>query len=133
MARQPKKFEPWWSSPEQEWAALTRLHDALEIQRNDKDYHKKIHESVVKLVNELGSNEEFQKMIKGINTPPVFIGESSDIQDELEALLEADYRDNEAREKEMNAGGNYSSKKTKLKGTNNKRRKSIRNKTSKNK
>lgn len=41
-------------------------------------------------------------------------------------------RDNEAREKEMNAGGNYSSKKTKLKRTNNKRRKSIRNKTSKN-
>jgi len=130
MARQPRKFEPWWSSHEQEWLALTRLHDALEKQANDKDYEKKLDAHIDKLVNNIGSNEEFQKMIKGIYTPPVFIVENSETQDELAALFEAEERENEAREKEMNAGGNYTSKKTKK--PNSKRRKSIKNKSSKN-
>jgi hypothetical protein len=128
MARQPRAFKPWWSSPEEERLALDELHDALEKQRNDKDYHKKIHEHVKKLVDELGSNENFQKMITGIYTPPVFIGENSDTQDELIALFEAADREKEEKAK---LGGNYNSKNTKK--PNSKRRKSIRNKTSKSK
>ena len=130
MARQPRKFEPWWSSPEEERLALDELHAALEKQANDKDYEKKLDAHIDKLINKIGSNEEFQKMIKGIYTPPVFIGENSETQDELAALIEAEERENEAREKEMNAGGNYTSKKTKK--PNSKRRKSIKNKSSKN-
>ncbi len=83
-----QKGEPWWSNREEERLAIDELRAALDKQENDKDYNKKIHESVVKLVDELGSNENFQKMITGIFTPPVFISEKSDTQDELEKLLE---------------------------------------------
>lgn len=126
MAKQPNKLKPWWSNPDEERLAIYELRTALDKQKNDKEYHKKIHESVLKLVDELGSNENFQKMITGIFTPPIFIGENSDSQDELAKLLE------EYDEKEnIEHGKKYNSKKTKLKRTNNKRRISIKNKTSK--
>ena len=83
----PREFKPWWSSPEEEKLAIAELRAALDKQKNDKDYHKKIHNSVLKIVDELGSNENFQKMITGIFTPPVFIGENTETQDELEKLL----------------------------------------------
>ena len=128
MAMQPRKCEPWWSSHEEEQLALKELHDAIETQINDKDYHKKIHESAIKLVHELGSNEEFQKMITGIYAPPLFIGENSDTQDELlKELQEYDEK------KRSHIGGNSNSKTTNVKRTGNKRRRPIANKTRKRK
>jgi len=126
MVKQPSKLKPWWSNLDEERIAIHELRSALDKQKNDKDYHKKIHESVLKLVDELGSNENFQKMITGIFTPPIFIGENSDTQDELALLLEEyDEKENAVHEKK------YNSKKTRLKRSNNKRRISIKNKTSK--
>ena len=114
----------FWSSPEEEKLAISELRAALEKQRNDKDYHKKIHEHVLQLIDELESNENFQKMITGMLTPPVFIGENSDSQDELLKLLEEyDEKENSQRIKELNL------KKTKVKRINSKRRNSIKNKT----
>lgn len=129
MARQPRELKPWWSSPEEEQLAIAELRAALDRQENDKDYDKKIHESVQKLVDELASNENFQKMITGIKTPPVFIGENSDSQDELGRLLE-EYNEKEKTEKEKEAAkqsGNGTPKKKPLQ----KRRKSTKNKSSK--
>ena len=88
MARQPIEFKKWWSSQEEERLAIDELRIALDKQETDIDYHTKIHESIIKLVDELGSNENFQKMIKGLFTPPVCIGDNSDMQDELAKLLE---------------------------------------------
>lgn len=88
MTRQPREYKSWWSSPEEEILALDELRSALDKQENDKDYNKKIHDSVLKMVDELGSNENFQNMITGMFTPPVFIGENSASQDELAKLLE---------------------------------------------
>lgn len=86
--RPPKEIKKWWSSPEEERLAIDELRVALDKQENDIDYNKKIHETVIKLVDEFGCNENFQKMIKGLFTPPVCVGDNSDMQDELEKLLE---------------------------------------------
>jgi hypothetical protein len=124
-----KEFKPWWSSPEEEKLAIAELRAALDKQENDKDYHKKIHNSVLKIVDELGSNENFQKMITGIFTPPVFIGENSETQDELGKLLE-EYDEIEHTKNGGN-NNNNNSKKTKLKRTNKNRSNFIKNKTGK--
>lgn len=87
MARQPHG-KKWWSSPEEERLALDELQIALDKHENDKDYHKKINESVIKLVDEIGSNENFQTIITGMFTPAVFIGENSNALEELAKLLE---------------------------------------------
>ena len=87
MARQPHG-EKWWSSPEEERLALDELQIALDKQVNIKDYHKKINESVIKRVDEIGSNENFQTIITGMFTPAVFIGENSNALEELAKLLE---------------------------------------------
>ncbi len=68
--------------------AIDELSAAIDKQYNDKDYHKKLHETTVKLVDEIGSNENFQKMIAGALTPAVCIRENSDTLDELAKLLE---------------------------------------------
>ena len=62
---------------------------------------------MLKLVDELESNEIFQKMITGMYIPPVFVGENSDTQDELEKLLE-EYD-------EQNSNSGYTQKKDKIK------------------
>jgi len=121
-----REFKPWWSSPEEEKLAIAELRAALDKQKNDKDYHKKIHNSVLKIVDELGSNENFQKMITGIFTPPIFIGENTDTQDELEKLLE-EYDEKQ----DTKYGGNNNSNKTKSRRTNKKRNNFIKNKTGK--
>ena len=121
-----REFKPWWSSPEEEKLAIAELRAALDKQKNDKDYHKKIHNSVLKIVDELGSNENFQKMITGIFTPPVFIGENTETQDELEKLLE-EYDEKQ----DTKYGGNINSNKTKSRRTNKKRNNFIKNKTGK--
>jgi hypothetical protein len=126
-----REFKPWWSSPEEEKLAIAELRAALDKQENDKDYHKKIHNSVLKIVDELGSNENFQKMITGIFTPPVFIGENAETQDELEKLLKEYDEIEDTKNSGNNNNNNNNSKKTKIKRTNKKR--SIKNKTSKEK
>lgn len=78
--------QPFMTQDEQR-LAIDELSAAIDKQYNDKDYHKKIHDSVVKLVDEIGSNENFQKMIAGALTP-VCIRENSDTLDELAKLLE---------------------------------------------
>jgi hypothetical protein len=110
----------WWNSPEEERTALDDLYHALVKQANDKDYRKKMHVSLVKVVDKVYSNENFQKMITGMFTPPIFIGDNSDTHDELEKLLKED----EARHTTSHI--NY--KKTIYKKPNNKRRKTITNK-----
>ena len=148
MKRQPREYKPWWSSPEEEKLALDELHAALDKQENDKDYHKNIKEHVLELVNQLESNENFQKMITGIFTPPVFIRENSDMQDEVEKLLLEEYDTqlkysnttsneippnevcsnsiiNWCKKEESTRGGNNNSKKKRLKRTNKKRKKII--------
>ena len=87
MARQPHG-KKWWSSPEEKRLALDELQIALDKHANIKDYHKKINESVIKRVDEIGSNENFQKIIKGIFIPPAVIGENSNALDDLAKLLE---------------------------------------------
>ena len=66
MARQPHG-KKWWSSPEEERLALDELQIALDKHENSKDYHKKINESVIKRVDEIGSNENFQTIITPFN------------------------------------------------------------------
>ena len=87
MASQPHG-KKWWSSPEEERLALDELQIALDKHENSKDYHKKINESVIKRVDEIDSNENFQKIIKGIFIPPAVIGENSNALDDLAKLLE---------------------------------------------
>lgn len=87
MARQPHG-KKWWSSPEEERLALDELQIALDKHENSKDYHKKINESVIKRVDEIGSNENFQTIITGMFTPAVFIGDNSNALEELAKLLE---------------------------------------------
>ena len=79
---------PLFMSHDELILAIDELSAALDKQDNDKDYHKKLHDSVVKLVDEIGSNENFQKMIAGALTPAVCISENSDTLDELAKLLE---------------------------------------------
>ena len=79
---------PLFMSHDELTLAIDELSAALDKQANDKDYHKKLHETTVKLVDELGSNENFQKMIAGALTPAVCIRENSDTLDELAKLLE---------------------------------------------
>jgi hypothetical protein len=73
MERQRREIKKWWSSPEEEKLAIDELRIALDKQEHDNDYRKKIHESAIKLVDEVGSNENFQKMIIGLFTPPICI------------------------------------------------------------
>ena len=79
---------PLFMSHDELTLAIDELSAALDKQANDKDYHKKLHESTVKLVDEIGSNENFQKIIKGIFIPPAVIGENSNALDDLAKLLE---------------------------------------------
>ena len=79
---------PLFMSHDELTLAIDELSAAIDKQANDKDYHKKLHEMTVKLVDELGSNENFQKMIAGALTPAVCIRENSDTLDELAKLLE---------------------------------------------
>ena len=79
---------PLFMSHDELTLAIDELSAAIDKQANDKDYHKKLHETTVKLVDELGSNENFQKMIAGALTPAVCIRENSDTLDELAKLLE---------------------------------------------
>lgn len=114
MERQLREFKPWWSSPEEERLALDELHAALVEQDNDKDYERRLDIYVEKLVDKIGSNENFQMIIQGIHRSPVFIGENSHTQDDL--LKELEKYDEKEKEEAMR-GGNYNSKKTKMKGT----------------
>ena len=131
MEKLPRELKSWWSSPEEEKLAIDELRAALDRQRNDKDYHKNIHEHAMMLVNELENNDTFQKMVTGIYKRPVFIREHSETQDELAKLLE-EY-DEKEKEKEKVQVGSNDSKKTKQKRTYNKRNRSNKNKTSKSK
>ena len=79
---------PLFMSHDELTLAIDELSAAIDKQENDKDYHKKLHESTVKLVDEIGSNENFQKMIAGALTPAVCIRDNSDTLDELAKLLE---------------------------------------------
>jgi len=110
MERQRREIKKWWSSTHEERLAIDELRIALDKQENNIDYHKKIHESAIKLADELGSNENFQKMITGLFATPVCIEyftsvpysgaatshsatlrplkDNSDMQDELAKLLE---------------------------------------------
>jgi hypothetical protein len=67
-------------------------------------------------------------MITGIFTPPVFIGENSETQDELGKLLE-EY--DEIEHTKNGGNNNNNSKKTKLKRTNKNLSNFIKNKTGK--
>ncbi len=87
MARQPEG-KKWWSSPEEARLALDELQIALDKHENIKDYHKKLNESVIKRVDEIGSNENFQKIITGIFIPPAVIDENLNKLDDLAKLLE---------------------------------------------
>ena len=127
MARQPSEFKKWWTSTAEAELAIDELQAAIDKQVNDKDYHTKMHDSVLKLVDELGNNANFQKMITGIYTPAVFIGENANSHDELAKLLE------EYDEKPDDLRGGNNSKKTKCKRRNNKGRTSKKNKTNKRK
>ena len=128
MARQPSEFKKWWTSIAEAKLAIDELQAAIDKQVNDKDYHTKMHDSVLKLVDELGNNANFQKMITGIYTPAVFIGDNTNSHDELAKLLEEyDEKTDDLR------GGNYNSKKTKRKRRNNKGITSKTNKTNKRK
>lgn len=79
---------PLFMSHDELTLAIDELSAAIDKQENDKDYHKKLHESTLKLVDEIGSNENFQKMIAGALTPAVCIRENSDTLAELAKLLE---------------------------------------------
>ena len=87
MARQPQG-KKWWSSPEEEKLALDELQIALDKHENRKDYHKKLNESVIKRVDEIDINENFQKIITGIFIPPAVIDENLNKLDDLAKLLE---------------------------------------------
>jgi hypothetical protein len=87
MARQPH-CKKWWSSPEEARLALDELQIALDKHENSKDYHKKLNESVIKRVDEIDSNENFQKIITGIFIPPAVIDENLNKLDDLAKLLE---------------------------------------------
>ena len=128
MEREPKEQTEWWTIADEKSESMREFRAALHAQENDKDYHKKIHERVLRMVDRIGSDENFVKMVTGVLKPPVFIGENYETQDELGRLLEEYDKEEKAKR-----GGKYSSKNTLSKRQNNKRKYSIKNKTNKRK